>query len=220
MKTAFIFDMDGLLLDSEPLWRKAETACFRDVGIQLTAADCELTMGMRIDEVVAFWAQRYPEKLHGTPGRELPDKIVSQMEWHIKNEAKPLPGALELIRFAVSRQIPCAIASSSYSLLVEAFAEKFDLKSKIPCRVSAQNLKYGKPHPEIFIYTAQKLNVPANCCVVFEDSINGVIAAKAAKMKCVAVPEPAQMNNSKFSIADEIQPDLSSYLKQIKSEYA
>lgn len=214
MKQAFIFDMDGLLIDSEPLWRIAEIECFEKAGVQLTHADCELTMGMRIDEVVAYWQQHFPTQLRGNAGQKLPLQIVNRMESLILEKAETLSGALELIDFAANHNIPAALASSSYTVLIEAFIKKFDLDKKIPVRVSAQEMQYGKPHPEIFIATAEKLNVDANRCTVFEDSINGVIAAKAAKMKCIAVPEISQLNNPKFSIADEVHSSLTQYLKQ------
>lgn len=219
MNEVYIFDMDGLLMDSEPLWRKAEIACFQKLGIHLTNADCELTMGMRIDEVTDYWAQHYPKILNKKAKERLCEDIVNRMESLILNEAEPLPGALALIDYTVTADIPCAIASSSYSVLIEAFIRKFNLDDKIKCRVSAQDLKYGKPHPKIFIYTARKLKAAHNCCTVFEDSVNGVIAAKAAKMKCVAIPEISQLKNPKFSIADEIHPTLKSFLIQHQTQY-
>lgn len=219
MKEAFIFDMDGLLMDSEPLWKTAEIKCFKEVGVHLSVADCEKTMGLRIDEVVNYWQGIYPDKISPHDAEQLPGKIVELMKELILEQAEPMPGAVELIDYAVKRDIPRAIASSSYPELIAACTKKFGFEQKIKVTVSAMEVEYGKPHPDVFLRAAQKLNVPPEGCIVFEDSVNGVIAAKAAKMTCIAIPDETDFHNPNFSIADKKLSSLTEFLKEYQSTY-
>lgn len=98
-----------------------------------------------------------------------------------------LPGALELIDGLAERKVPMAIASSARASAIALAMKSIGITGKINVIVSADDVTLGKPHPEIFLKAAEKLGVPPKNCIVFEDSIHGVLAAKAAGMKCVAV---------------------------------
>ncbi len=101
-----------------------------------------------------------------------------------------------------------ALASASYFKLINATLNKLELRDQFNVIHSAEIEPYGKPHPGIFLTTAKNLGVDPEFCLVFEDSLNGVIAAKAARMKCVCVPDPAFRNDTRFSIADIILNSL------------
>ena len=104
-----------------------------------------------------------------------------------------------------------ALASSSSMSLIEAVVDKLNIRMYFDVLWSAEFEPYGKPHPGIFLTTAAKLQVDPKECIVFEDSINGVISAKAARMKCIAIPEEATFNDPRFAIADSKLRSLKEY---------
>ncbi len=191
--------MDGLLIDSEPVWRRSLVKVYNGMGIPLTIDMCKQTMGMRIDEVVEYWAGRYA--LPVTKEKMVSD-ILQEVISLIRAEGKAMPGVEEIISLFASQKIPMAIASSSTMAVIDAVLERVSIKDKMKVIHSAEHEPYGKPHPGVFITTAEKLGVPTGECLVFEDSANGVLAAKAAKMKCVAVPDSTVFNDKRFGIAD------------------
>ncbi len=216
MIKAVIFDMDGLLIDSEPLWRKSEIRIFRNKGIFLTENDCRRTTGMRVDEVVAHWNFTYPEA--GLQIKETIHEIMDEVTSMIKTSGEALPGVYQTIAFFESLGIPMAIASaSSYSLISEVTL-KLGIGNKFEVIQSAEFMNYGKPHPEVFIETAKRLKVPVSQCLVFEDSIYGVIAGKAAKMNVIAVPDADNFDNSGYCIADKKLHSMEEFNKALWEE--
>jgi mannitol-1-/sugar-/sorbitol-6-/2-deoxyglucose-6-phosphatase len=209
MKTeGIIFDMDGLLIDSEPLWRKSIILNFSQVGIHLTEEQCKITMGYRLSEVVSYW-----KKVHASLDfsiEETEKNILSTVKQLVLSEGKMMPGALETI-YKLKGHFPLALASSSSMELIDAFLERFNLNSYFSVIKSAEFEPYGKPHPAVFIKTANEMNLRPEACVVFEDSFHGLIAAKAGCMKCVAVPDEENLNNPKFQAADVILPSLTEF---------
>ncbi len=200
MLQAIIFDMDGLLIDSEPIWREAEKEVFSGVGINLTDEMCFTTVGLRIDEVVGHWHSKFPWDV---PSKEIiKENIIVKVIELILEKGEILPGVLETIEYFHSKKYPLAIASASSMRIIEAVTEKLQLKKYFTVIHSAENEEFGKPHPAVFISTAKKLNIAPQNCLVFEDSVNGVIAAKAARMKVIAVPENILYEDKRFEIAD------------------
>ncbi len=201
-----IFDMDGLLIDSEPFWRLAEIKVFATVGLQLTNEDCRKTIGYRFDEVVDYWYKRHPwegkSKLH------IMHEVIEEVEQAILNLAEPMRGAVACIHFCKDQGLKTAIASSSSTKLIKASAKRLGVENEIDQIVSAELFLYGKPHPQVFIETAHLLGVHRDDCIVLEDSLNGILAAKSAKMQCIAIPDLENKNNSKYIIADEICDSL------------
>jgi len=206
MIEAVIFDMDGLLIDSEPLWQEAEVQIFGNVGVPLTLDMTPQTMGLRTDEVVSYWHKRFP---WDTPtqqevGRQL-DETVSEL---IRQKGIAKEGVQQAISICESAGLPIAIASSSPMLLITTVLEKLGIANKIKAIHSAHDEAYGKPHPAVYISTAEALGIHPDHCLTFEDSANGVLSAKAAKMKCIAIPEPESRNDKRFGIADIILHSL------------
>jgi len=200
MIKAVIFDMDGLLIDSEPLWQKAEMLVFNQVNIKLTPQLCLQTKGLRIDEVVNYWYQRHPWNNLAKQQVEL--LIVEQVIQLIASQGKALPGVSQAISLVIQKQVRIALASSSSSLIIKAALRKLGLIEVFEIVYSAESEILGKPHPGVYLSTADKLKVSPQECLALEDSLNGVLAAKAAQMKCIAIPEAAQFNNPKFAISD------------------
>lgn len=205
--------MDGLLIDSEPLWQEAEMEIFKQVNIMLTPALCMQTKGLRIDEVVDYWYQKFPWT--NSSREEVENLIVAKVIELIHTKGMPLAGVDNAISFAQQKQVKIALASSSSSKIIQAALQKLNLVNTFVEVYSAESEVLGKPHPGVYLTTANKLNVLPQECLAIEDSLNGVLAAKAAQMKCIAIPEPLEYDDPKFAIADVILKSLEELNEQV-----
>ena len=197
---AAIFDMDGLLVDTEPFWQAAEMEVFGEVGVPLTREMCLQTVGMRIDEVVAYWYGQYVWA--GKSVEVVAQEVVEGVAARIRENGKLLPGAREAIKMAQACGLKVGLASSSSKFLIATVLDHFALQSDFALYRSAEDEEYGKPHPAVFIRAALALGVLPSECVAFEDSFNGLISAKAARMRTIVVPEAAVARQSRWEIAD------------------
>jgi mannitol-1-/sugar-/sorbitol-6-/2-deoxyglucose-6-phosphatase len=214
MPQLFVFDMDGVIIDSEPLWRIAMVKVFNMNGLPVDANTCAQTTGMRIDEVIKHWNKKNP-----FTDNELQVQIDIEEELCklIIDEGKAMPGFLNAIELIKSQDKKIALATSSSERLVECVLKTLSIKDHFSHVQSAEKLAYGKPHPEVFLLCAHAHDVHPSSCVAFEDSINGIISAKAAGMKVIAVPEEKNWSNPKFAIADLVLNSLEEFnLETIK----
>ena len=206
---AVIFDMDGVLIDSEPLWKIAEVTAFAKVGLDLTNTDCEETVGLRIDEVVKMWHAKV-----GWTNKtliEVETDIIDILIQEIKNQGKALAGVHESLDAIKSEGLKIALATSSYQRIIDAVLDKLGIADYFEVCHSAEFEEFGKPHPSVFLTTASQLNVDPTQCLVIEDSLNGVLAAKAARMKVVAIPEKTHEYDERLIISDKILPSLNHF---------
>jgi sugar-phosphatase len=199
---AFIFDMDGLLVDSEPFWRQAEVKLFNELGASLTEKMCFETKGIRLDEVVSYWHERFPWDVKIKSLKQLEHDIIDEMVHLITTKGHPMAGVIQTLEAVKSTGKKVALASSSSSRLINAVLDSLDIRAYFEVIQSAEKEEFGKPHPGVFITTARKLGVAPDKCVVFEDSLMGVVAGLAAKMKVIAIPEPQDLENKRFHVAD------------------
>jgi HAD superfamily hydrolase (TIGR01509 family) len=197
---AVIFDMDGVLIDSEPVWKIAMGDVFQSVGCPLTVQDFQKTVGLRIDEVIAYWYAHSPWK--NVSPKEVEERIVTKMIELLSRDGKPLLGVIETLQFLKSKGIKIGLATSSYSKLIDCVLYTLKILDYFDFTHSAENEEYGKPHPAVYLTTAKRLEVNPRKCLVIEDSINGVISAKAAQMQVVCIPEKTHAPNPKLSLAD------------------
>ena len=209
---AAIFDMDGLLIDSEPYWKIAEKTVFSQLGLNLSDELLRQVMGFRLSEVVQYWYQYQPWS--NPDFKKTEHDILDCVKQLIIDHAEAMTGVYEVLEKLASENYKLALASSSSISLIDVVVDKLAIRKYFEVLWSAEFEPYGKPHPGIFITTAQKLNIAPIDCIVFEDSINGVIAAKAARMRCIAIPEEATFNNPQFAIADKKFKNLNEYLIQ------
>ncbi len=186
---AAIFDMDGLLIDSEPLWRIGEIAVFAGVGLELDEAMCRQTMGMRIDEAVDYWYGRHPwqGKSRAQVGRE----IIEAVGTAVAESGEPMPGVREVLALFRDAGWRIGLASSSPPALIRAVVGRLDIEDYFAVLCSAADEEFGKPHPGVYLSAARALGVAPGACLAFEDSVAGVESARAAGMTVVAVPEAA-----------------------------
>ncbi|MFD1551392.1 hexitol phosphatase HxpB [Putridiphycobacter roseus] len=206
---AVIFDMDGVLIDSEPLWKIAEVKGFGKVGLDLTQTDCEETVGLRIDEVVKMWYKK--AKWEGPTCEAVTIDIVHILMEEINKNGVALPGVVETLDKCKAAGLKIGLATSSFHAIIETVLEKLDIGHYFDVVQSAEFEKWGKPHPGVFLTTAEQLNVDPLECLVIEDSLNGVIAGKAARMKVIAVPELSHAPNKKLILADQIIDSLTDF---------
>ena len=204
MIRAAIFDMDGLLVDSEPLWQDAEVEVFGALGVPLTHEMCRQTTGLRMDDVIRHWHERFPwgELREAQVARDLTDAVIGR----IRAGAEEKPGATDAVAFVRGLGLRVGLASSSPLPIIHAVLERLGLRFSVVR--SGETEPLSKPHPGIFLRAALELDVPARACVVFEDSLAGVIAAKAARMTCVCVPEAWPRHDPRLGLADAIVRSL------------
>ncbi len=211
---AIIFDMDGTLTDSEPLWKIAMEEVFQSIGCPLTRNDFQKTVGLRIDEVIEYWYAQVGWE-NATP-KEVEQKIIQKMDVLIRQHAQALPGVIETLSFLRTQGYKIGLGTSSYSFLIKAVLETLNIASYFDFVHSAEEETYGKPHPAVFITVADALGVNPTKCLVIEDSLNGVIAGKAAKMKVVCIPEKTHLPDPKLILADYTFETMADFITNVK----
>ncbi len=207
---AVIFDMDGVIIDSEPLWRKAMIQSFNEIGIPFTDEECRITTGMRFIEVAEYWFAKHDVKTISV--KEFDDLVINRLCELIETEGKLMPGVKTTLEYLKAHNYKVAIGTSSNVQLMNTVIKTLQIASYFNAVCSAQFLQYGKPHPEVFLNCANELQVQATECLVIEDSLNGIIAAKASQMKVLAVPDDENKNNPKFIIADYTLNSLEDFI--------
>ncbi|WP_246483374.1 HAD family hydrolase [Alkalicoccobacillus gibsonii] len=185
---AFIFDMDGVIIDSEPHHVEVEIATAKRYGATITEEDlAEYTGMVSLD----MW-ERVKEK-HGLTGevRDIHDHAHTEKLKRLKeSDLTPIKGIPELMKKLSERNIPMAVASSSPRAYIEAVLQKFNIEDDFTSVISGEEVDQGKPAPDIYLETASVLGVDPKDCVVLEDSHNGARSAKAAGMTCIGYAAP------------------------------
>jgi HAD superfamily hydrolase (TIGR01509 family) len=197
--------MDGLLLDSEILWHKAEVEIFGALGVPLEGDDTRSTKGMYVSEVVAHWYSLFPWE--GPSREDVVDLLLQRVGDLVEHEGRLLPGARRALDLTGARG-PLALASSTPIELIMRCLKHFNLEDCFASIHSAQFETFGKPHPAVFLSAAAALDVEPKHCLVFEDSAAGVLAAKAARMRVVAVPSDEDVGDPVFALADLVLHSL------------
>jgi mannitol-1-/sugar-/sorbitol-6-/2-deoxyglucose-6-phosphatase len=199
---ALLFDMDGLMVDSEPLWFDVERAFARERGGEWTAELARGCTGQGMTKTLAVMREQFGFPIDAARDTAI---IVDTFIGRIRELALK-PGFIELFQESEALGIPRALASSSPRRLVEATARRFELRERFDAVVSGDDVAHPKPRPDIFLEAARLLGVPPADCVVLEDSMAGARAGRAAGMRVIAVPE--SHGDAFLSMADAVVSDL------------
>lgn len=198
---AAIFDMDGLLIDSEPLWYQAELEVFTSLDVDLSQREAMPdTLGLRIDQVVRMWFDALPWK--GPSQAEVTQRIIHRVLQLIEDTRPLLPGVAHALQTCRDEGLRIGLASASPLHMLERVMAMFNLRENFDVLVSAESLPYSKPHPQVYLNAATALGIDPLTCVTFEDSFNGMIATKAARMRSIVVPDSAHADDARWSLAD------------------
>lgn len=199
---AVVFDMDGVLIDSEPLHKQIEQEMLKDLGVNLPHEEHIKFAGVG-KEMWTILKERYgynrdveEDDLH----KEKRDRYLKKLS---SKPIEPIAGVVELVNIAKEAGIKMAVASSSSLENIELVTKSIGIYDDMSFIVSGDDMPRTKPHPDIFLKTAELLNIPAHECLVIEDSANGVQAAKDAEMFCIAFRNP-NSGNQNLSLADNI----------------
>jgi beta-phosphoglucomutase family hydrolase len=205
MISGVIFDLDGVLIDSEPMHCRADNQLLTELGIETPEnyldrfagwTDAAMWTAIKADFPIA-------NSIAELKKRQLPIKLKLLQE----SEFQAMPGAVELLEEIKAGQIPIAIASSSPKLFIAEVLKKIKIEQYFTLIVSGEEVERSKPEPDIFLKAAQLLKVKPSECMVVEDSKSGTLAAKRAGMKCIGYRNP-NSGNQDLSEADIILSDL------------
>ncbi|AWP27334.1 HAD family phosphatase [Paenibacillus sp. Cedars] len=201
MIQAFIFDMDGVIIDSEPMHFDVDIQVMNYYGSAITHEQLEQYVGMTNPEMWA--AVKEQHNLTPSVSEIIEYQLSNKIEMLTSSEMEPIDGIRELLAELKARNIPAAIASSSPPVFIKAVLRKFDLLDHFECVVSGEEVERGKPAPDVYLKAAELLGVKPQDCMVLEDARHGVAAAKAAGMKCIGFVNP-NSGNQDLSQADYV----------------
>lgn len=217
MKQCVIFDMDGVIIDSEPIHMECEKRIFNLLGITVSDEEHNALIGAT-DETM--WSSL--GKLHNLPltvAEAIRLKKSIYLEYLMRETSiEPLPGVTQLIVNLHKHGFFLTVASSSPHEQIDFILKKFELKRYFHAIVSGEDVVAGKPHPEIFLKAADMLGVTSDSCIVIEDSHNGVTAAKRAGMKCIGFINP-NSGDQDLSKADMIVNSLKNFSVKFVSKF-
>ncbi len=205
MKSLIIFDMDGVLIDSEPIHQQLEREIFSALGLNISRSEHDSYIGKSTESMWTSIKQRHELDLqHDALVRIVADKQLREFG---RVPLSPMPGVTALIEQLSAKGLRLAIASSSPKQLIDTITSKLGLDTYFPLRVSADEVKRGKPHPDIFLRAAELCNKKPADCVVIEDSAYGLRAAAAANMASIGYANP-NSGNQDLSAADLLVDDF------------
>jgi sugar-phosphatase len=199
---ALLIDMDGTMVDSEPAWFELQRDFVAARGGEWTSSHAQRCAGGGLTHALHVMQQAFGFAIDLERDRAwMVDAFVARLD---RVEIKP--GLVDLLDAASALAIPCAVASSSTRRLVHATLDRFGLRERFGAVVTGECVAHPKPAPDVFLEAAARLGLEAGACVVLEDALAGVHAARAAKMRVVAVPE--REPDAFRSLADAVVADL------------
>lgn len=195
---AVIFDMDGVIIDSENFWKRAEYEVFSSLGVVVHQEFTSLTKTMTTTEVTKFWYKKSPWKTNTL--EEVEEMVVSRVIDLIEESGNEIIGIESFIKKLKSKGFKIGLATNSPYKIIPVVLKKTGISKYFDILFSAEFVESGKPDPMIYIRTSKELGVDPENCIVIEDSYSGMMAAKKAGMKVVAFVNGNQ--NLDVSLAD------------------
>ncbi|MGD8776917.1 MAG: HAD family phosphatase [Syntrophobacterales bacterium] len=196
---AVLFDMDGVIVDSEPLWTEAEIQFLARRSLSYSPQLKAVLMGRDSREAVGILIKHY------NLGESVDDVIEERNELVaglFRELLQPIPYALDLVKSVRHSGVKTSMASSSPKRLIELVLDKFSIAALFDLVLSGDQVARGKPAPDIYLTAARELGVIPDNCLVIEDAPNGVASAKAAGMRCLAISTSA--NAADLAMADQV----------------
>jgi HAD superfamily hydrolase (TIGR01509 family) len=183
---AVIFDLDGVLADSEPWWNEVDAKLLAEYGITYHGEYHQNVLGVSYRLAVEFYKKAFGLSV---PIEELMRRRGEIAVEFFANRVDLFPSTKSVLKELWQRDLRLAVATSSVSASARPFLDRHELTPFFEVIVTGEEVERGKPHPDIYLRAAQKLDVAADACLVIEDSLSGISAAKAAKMRVVAIPD-------------------------------
>lgn len=210
-----IFDMDGVIIDSEPHWTEAQVSVLAKYGVPgVTEADCDkYTRGTRLQELAGIWIRLFKLPVKA---ETLAEEILERVCRAIEQEGAAMEGLYGLLDYLKAEGIRSAVATSSDPRIIQTVFDRLQLWHYFELQCSAADEQYGKPHPAVYLKAVEKLGIEKNDCIVIEDSVTGLIAAKAAGLRTFIVNPNYQ--EDRFAIADERFPSLIEVIKRLDDD--
>ncbi|PHM54471.1 phosphatase [Xenorhabdus sp. KK7.4] len=197
---AVIFDMDGVLINSEPLWKKSGMLVLNHYGVPVTYDEMFNMTGIPVPGMVDRVCQLYNK--NDLNKSEIVKDFFNKGIELILTEKPIMDGVVECLELLAQKNIKIGIASASPLSLLLNIVEQCDIAKYFDYISSADDMPYNKPHPMVYLNAAEKLNVSPKECIGIEDSKTGMIAVKAASMKCVVIPNSIEYDHSYWDVAD------------------
>ena len=214
MISAAIFDLDGVVVDSEPLHYLSEKEMLSKRGVNLRRSDIKEIVGRTEMEGIQYLKDRFGLKDSAKQLYEEKQRIYKRM---LRKAVKPRPGLFNLLNSLEDEGMTLAIASSAPRENIDIVLKALGIEDKFRAVVSGDDVERGKPSPDIFLLAAQRIGIKPKNCLAIEDAQNGVEAAKRAGMTCIAVPNQFTQDQD-FSRADAVVQGLEDIdLKFIRS---
>ena len=198
---AVIFDMDGVIIDSEPIHLKVDIETMKVLGCNISIEELEKYVGATNEYMFADIKKNY--NISKSIEEIINYKVEKTKQKIIQSDLEPIEGIRELLTELKKKNIPAAIASSSPKDFINVVVSKFKLQEYFKYIVSGEEVANGKPAPDVYLETAKKLGIYPKDCTVIEDSKNGVLAAKVAGMRCIGF-QNVNSGNQDLSRADTI----------------
>ena len=183
-KEAVIFDMDGVIIDTEKIWKQAEREVFSALGVEVTLENSKVTESMTTSEVAHYWFEKFPWK--GKSLKEAEQLVISRVSELIEFEECLIPGVKGFLEDLRGQNFRIGLATNSPLIIIPTVLGRLQVTHLFDTISSAEMEEKGKPHPAVYLTTAKKLNVAPEKCLVIEDSYSGMLAAKHAGMEVAA----------------------------------
>jgi HAD superfamily hydrolase (TIGR01509 family) len=204
---ALIFDMDGVLVDSEPIHEKAEMEVCREFGMEVSKSEWDCFRGKKLEDIFSYASKKYGNG--NEPIEKMIERKIEIYLSHALRDMQLVPGAYEFLEeLKKNHKYRYALTTSGRKVQQDKILAKFNLTDFFQIMVTAEDVQNGKPHPEPYIITVQRLNEQPSECLVIEDSDNGILSAKAAGCLACGITTTFSQDRLKLSGADLIVKDF------------
>lgn len=215
---AVIFDLDGVLADSEPWWNEIDKKLLGEYGVAYRGEHHQNVLGVSYQVAVEFYKKTFGLT---APTEELMRRRVEIATEFFAHRVGLFPLTRAVLKELQQMNLPLALATSSVSASARPFLDRHQLTAFFDVIVTGDEIEWGKPHPDVYLRAADKLGVPPDACLVIEDALSGIAAGKAAKMRVAAIPDTRFVDAREYEKeADYLLRELSEIPPLVRSDAA